>query len=114
MTVYFSGLYFPAIILPVQTAGAIVKTIFLILALYFAIKAITTIYVMIRLKAGPVTNRIFFFSLIESIAAVIIFTLLNGETVATVLIRIIGCVLLLGGIIFAVYNLKASPIENAD
>ncbi len=103
-----------AIILPVQTAGAIVKTIFLILALYFAIKAITTIYVMIRLKAGPVTNKIFFFSLVESIAAVIIFTLLNGESVATMLIRIIGAVLLLGGIIFAVYNLKANPIENAD
>ena len=102
---------FIAVILPVQTAGAFVKAVCIILAVYFLLKAASCLYVLILIKAEREISRRIFFSFLESAAAAVLLFVLNGEKLAKTIIIIIGVVLLAGGIIAALYNLKTAPLE---
>ena len=100
-----------AVILPLKTAGALIKTVCILLAVYFVLKALSIIYMLVHIKADREINKRLLFSLIEAIAAAVVLFILNGEKVLELIIRITGAVLLVGGAAVAAYNFKAAPLE---
>ncbi|MBO4404837.1 MAG: DUF308 domain-containing protein [Treponema sp.] len=103
-----------AVILPVQAAGAFVKAVCIVLAVYFALKAISSLYILIRIKAEREISKRLFFSFLESVTASVILFALNGEKVANTIIIVIGAVLLAAGVITILYTIKAAPIVKDE
>lgn len=95
-----------AVILPIKSAGTIIELCLTILAIYFIFKALLSLFLIFTANAGTAINRQMLFTVMQSVLAAVILFLLNGESVAEVIMRIIGAVLLSGGLITAVYYFR--------
>lgn len=98
-----------AIILPIKVAQAAIGAMQIVLGIYLVLCAVVDFYLVVKLHQLSIPAKAMAGKALVCFAVGVLLFVLKAETIANVIMRIIGVVIMLGGVAFLVYTIVKKP-----